>query len=278
MNLTDDEPTFTIALVDDNPRAMRSQMNRIKNYVEKKDLKLKLLVDETGKKFVEFLEKEIIDLFLVDQNISQQLKGLDIVKAIRQANDITDILFYSAIEGEEENLAKAGGYTFTEVVKGREIARRIEQLIDKNLMKWEDVSLLRGIVISKVIDLELDVNSFFESYFKIPEARICDFRNFVLENSYNSFEGKKQTLTRIVKNEGLKNATKTLRNHMGDLQKERNLLAHCKKHPEKENCLLSMGYEEVFDKKRIDGILAKTREAKNELNKLAKKLNVTINN
>jgi len=276
MNLTDDNPTFTIVLVDDHPRAMQPQMNRIQGFLEKKNLELKLLVDESGRKFLTFLEKEIVDVFVIDQNVSQQIQGLNIMKAIRQANDLTDILFYSAQEGQEENFERARAYTFTEVVQGREIARRLELLIEKNLAKWQDVSLLRGIVISKLIDLELAVNSFFESYFKIPETRICDFRNFVLENSYNSFEGKKQTLTKIVKDKGLKNDTKTLRNYMDELQKERNLLAHCKKHPEKENCLISMGTEEVFDKKRIDKILAKTKEAKEELKKLAEKLQVTI--
>jgi len=194
---------------------MDTQRDRIQAFLEEKNLRLNWLVNEDGKNVKEQLENEVVDIALLDQNINE-VRGLDVLKELRDDNDLTDVLFYSAVAGQQEELAEARTFTFTEVIEGREIGRRLELLIEKNLHKLEDVGILRGIVISKVIELELAVNEFFISYLKIPAEKIDEFRSFILENSYLSFEGKKQTIEKIAVMKNKKNETKNPENkHWG---------------------------------------------------------------
>lgn len=269
MNLADENPTFTILLVDDNPDSMKSQIKEARDYLKEKNLDLKVLEDRSGRKIETHLHDEVVDIILLDNKISESHLGIDLFKTIRKADPLVDILFYSGKPGQEETFEKARHYIFTEVVEGRKIILKLKKLIEKNLSKWNDIYLLRGVVISKIIDLELEINSFFEKYFNVHAEKVLDFHNFVLENKYNSLEGKKQTLTKIYEKRGLRKTSAKLRDHLDTLQKERNLLAHCKKHPDKENCLISMGNEVIFDKKRIDCILAKVIEARKEFDSLS---------
>lgn len=254
---------------------METQKNRIKAFLNEKGLTLKWLTNEDGKNVREELKKEVVDIVLLDQNINE-IKGLDILKKLRDRENLTDVLLYSAVPDQEDVLEEARKLALTEVIEGREIVSRLETLIEKSLKKWDDLEILRGIVISKVIELELDVNDFFISYLKIPEDKIDEFRSYMLENSYLSFEGKKQTLEKIAIKKNKKNETKKLRKHIEDLQKERNNLAHCKIDPNNRKQLMKMGSPEVFNKERIDSILIKLKEARIELKELENILNEEI--
>ena len=44
-------------------------------------------------------------------------------------------------------------------------------MINKNLLKWQDVVFLRGMIISKTIELEIKVNEFLATYFEVPDAQ-----------------------------------------------------------------------------------------------------------
>lgn len=243
---------------------MESQKNRITSFLEQKGLKLKWIVNEEGTNVAEQLKREVVDIALLDQNINE-VKGLDVLNELRAENDLTDVLLYSAVPDQEVALDEARRATFTEVVEGREIASRLELLIEKNIQKWEDVEILRGIVISKVIELELAVNEFFISYLKIPEIKIEEFRSYILENSYLSFEGKKQTIEKLAKKKNKKSETKKLVDQLEKLQKERNNLAHCKRDPDNKNQLIKMGSPEKYTKERINKILIMIKNVRIEL-------------
>ncbi len=267
----DDMPQkFTLVLIEDKPRTMDDQMEEIRDYLKSRGFKLNLLSDETGKKVNEYLKNDV-DIIATDKNITEESEGIDIIKSIRRKDLFTDILLYSAKGVKEVDVKELTYYTFIEIVEDKQIVDRLKKLIDKNLAKWEDVSFLRGIVISKVIELELQVNRFFASYFQIPEGKICIFHDFILENKY-ALEEKRKALSSILDSEGLKPTFKDLLTKIKKLQEERNLLAHCKTDQTKKNCLIYTGTPQKFDKKRINEILSRTRQASQELETLMTKI------
>ena len=123
-------------------------------------------------------------------------------------------------------------------------------------------------VISMIIDLELKVNEFFAHYFKIPQNTLQQFHNFILENKYNSMAGKKSTIAKILKENKIEKEFEGLSSGMSKLAEERNLLAHCKTDPARNNVLICMGEKEEFDKKRINGILQRINKTSEHLENL----------
>lgn len=269
MSLAAKNPTFTILLIDDVPRTMYTSKKSAKNYLAEEGMELNWVENSTGQNITEQLKQDAVDIVLVDQNISTGVRGFDILKDIRQKNWFVDAIFYSVNEDQEGIFQDASRIEYTEVVEGREVWQTLKRLIEKNLARWNDLRLLRGVAISRTIDLELEINAFLENYFEINNKKVDDFRNFVLENSANSFEGKRRTLNKIAVKLNLKASFKDLNTHLDVVQKARNLLAHCKVDESEPNKLVCMGQPENFDKKRIDNLLVCIRKASLELEKIS---------
>ena len=272
MSLATKNPTFTILLIDDAPKTMYKPQKDAKNYLVKEGMELNWIENSTGQNITEQLKQEAVDIVLVDQNIGEQVKGSDILKDIRQENWFVDAIFYSVHEDQEGIFQDASRIEYTEVVEGREVWQTLKRLIEKNLARWNDLRLLRGVAISRTIDLELEINAFLENYFEINNEKMDDFRNFVLENSANSFEGKRRTLNKIAVKLNMKTSLKVLNTHLDVVQGARNRLAHCKVDESEPNKLVCMGQPEDFDKKRIDNLLVCIRKASLELEKISAKI------
>ena len=273
MTVADKSSTFTILLVDDNPRTLSSIKRSAESLLKINGMVLKWIVNESGRNILEQLKKEIIDVVLIDHNISEQVKGIFVLKEIRNDGGLVDAIFYSAKTNQTQIFNDARYVEFTEVVENRNIWPVLEKLINKNLARWKDLRFLRGVAISKAIDFELDINEFLEKYFKIANNKTEDFRNFILENSYNSLEGKRKTLLSIAKKLQLKNDFKPLCGYIDKIQKTRNLLAHCKASDSTANELVCMGEPEIFTKKRIDEHLTAIKNASVELERIQTKIN-----
>lgn len=272
MSLAAKNPTFTILLIDDTPKTMYMSKKNARTYLASEGMELNWIENNTGQDITEQLEREAVDIVLVDQNISTQVMGFDILNDIRQKNWFVDAIFYSVNEDQEGIFQDARRIEYTEVVEGREVWQTLQRLIEKNLARWNDLRLLRGVAISRTIDLELEINAFLENYFEINNEKMDDFRNFVLENSANSFEGKRRTLNKIAAKLNMKTDFKILNKHLDEIQNTRNLLAHCKVDENEPNKLVCMGQPEDFDKKRIDGLLVRIRNASLELEKISAKI------
>lgn len=263
--------TFTIIWVEDKPRAMKSQVEAIAEYLKGKNFEPNIIIDEDGTKFQKAIEDKIsIDIVVTDKNLPDPMDGVTVIKILKQKGRLTDVLFYSAKGFDPEEVRQAH-YGFVEIVEGKEIEDQLKKLINKNLKRCEDVVFLRGMVISLIIDLELKVNEFFAGYFQIPGATLQQFHNFILESKYNSLAGKKSTLSKILKENKIEKDFEGLSSQISELAEERNLLAHCKNDPKKINVLMCMGDEERFDKNRINKILQRINKALGHLENLIKK-------
>jgi len=264
-------PTFTILWVEDKPRAMRSQVDAVIQYIKGKSFEPNIMHDVDGKQFQKAITDKIpIDIVVTDKNLPAPMDGITVIKILKSKKRLTDVLFYSAKGFDIEEVRKEH-YGFVEIVEGKEIVDKLKRLIDKNLKRCEDIVFLRGMVISMIIDLELKVNEFFVSYFKIPNENQEHFHNFILENQYNSLGGKVVTLDNILEKQGLKKEFKDLLQNIRELANNRNLLAHCKTDPKNKNVLICMGQQKTFDKNKINKILDQINVVSEQLDDLPRK-------
>jgi len=262
---------FTIIWVEDKPRTVGSQVDAIRKYLKSKNFEPNIILDEDGKQFQKAIKDKIpIDIVVTDKNITESMDGITIIKILKQKGQLTDVLFYSA-KGFDPEKVRQEHYGFVEIVEGKEVEDQLKKLINKNLKRCEDIVFLRGMVISLIIDLESKVNEFFAHYFKIPENTLQQFHNFILENKYNTLAGKKSTIAKILKENKIEKEFEGLSTGISKLAEERNLLAHCKTDPARNNVLICMGEKEEFDKKRINGILQRINKTSEHLENLLKK-------
>jgi CheY-like chemotaxis protein len=271
---------FTILWVEDKPRVVSLNKKELEGFFDKnyKDFRLDVIEAKTGKDIEANLTKQNVDVVVTDYNLEENMNGLDVIKLIKKNGLLTDVLFYTAKKFDfniDEIYQKADHYGFIEVSEGtKEVAEPLQKLIKKNLKRCEDIVFLRGMVISKIIDLELEVNVFLEKYFQIPEGdKKIHFHNFILENRFNSLAGKRKTIAKIIENNKIKDSFKGLLTQMEKLETDRNLLAHCrcKRDSKNKNILISMGEEETFDNGRICGILKKINSVSEQFDSLTKK-------
>ena len=239
---------LTIILVDDNLKSMNLQINEIEQYLKQKKLKMNLLQDDSGEQVEALLELYPVDIVLTDKKMENDDDGLRVIKTVRNKGDLIDILLYSGNIVGIQDYRDASLYTKVMVVESRlSIVDPVKTLIDRHLSKWDDIIFLRGVVISKIIDLELGINEILSNYFNVHKTKLQDFHELVLENRTFSFEGKKESLIQILKKMGLWNDFKKIDEKIIFLQKKRNYLAHCKSDPENRNWLISMGNPKKFE-------------------------------
>jgi hypothetical protein len=276
---------FSILLVEDRPRTMKGHVKAIEDHIRKLGLEPRIIIDETGDTVLDHIRDDDVEIIVTDKSIRTDMDGVAIVKMINDTRSLVDILFYSASQYDPEEIRKLVGANARAEFKSRdEVEQSVKYMIDRNLARLKDIYFLRGVVISKIIDLELMVNEIIAIYFQIPNERIRSFHDFVMENRYNALQGKIETLFRlledekIIRKEGRKivyldekfdNLIEKLRN----LQDNRNILAHCRRHENPDvNELVSMGTKETFDRKRICNILKNVKKSAKQLTDLKDKL------
>lgn len=270
-----EEKEFTIMLVDDDIESIRAEISEVEQYLKEKNRKMKLLPDNTGEKVDEFLDTNSIELALTDKSILTEDDGLKIIDKVRNKSDLIDILLYSAKGIKLEDYRQASLYTSVQVYEDKTIADITKSLIDRNLAKWNDVIFLRGIVISKIIDLELEINSIFVEYFKVSQDKAHHFNDLILENTFNSLEGKKSALVKIADERGIASDIEGLSTKVQYLQKYRNILAHAKSDERNRKLFIRMGSSEEINKEKMEEIFGKITEVTNMLGKVKGKLAIT---
>jgi len=273
---------FTILWIEDKERVITSQIPEIKRFLDSEGFQLNLLMDTSGDLFETLIqENKNMDIVVTDYNISEEIKGTDIIDYIRKNGLLIDILFYSVHEElfrDDEIFSKLGHYGLIETCDGKDVMEPLKNLIIKNIKRCQDIVFLRGFVISRSVELELKINVFIAEYFKIDDDLKEEFHNFVLESSYVPMVGKKKWLSQILEINDIKNSDefKGLLTKLDNISAQRNLVAHCKKDNENPNIIVSAGKHEVFDKNRLNGILKDIDNASNRLDILIKKFSIEI--
>lgn len=105
-----------------------------------------------------------VDLFVIDYNLKNKLFGNDVVKQIRNNNDIyTDIVFYSSmsdtlidsIKSSFDSESIMDYYDGVYIAPlGDEFIEKIKYVITKIIKSWYNVHSIRGVVLSKTCKFE----------------------------------------------------------------------------------------------------------------------------
>lgn len=280
--------TFKIVLIDDRPDTMDNHMKTIEKYLGSLDFDPVIIPDKDGSKLDESLKSGDVDIVVTDMILGGGIDGKTIIKKVRNSHTLTDILFYSAQAYDPEKIrVETGHYAFVEYTTRDQVDKHLKRLVDRNLARLKDIVFLRGIAISKVIDLEAMVNQIISQHFRIPKVRRDSFKSFVMENRNYSLEGRIQTLTMICAEMGiieLKSGGKSYKvlddrfddviQKLKNLQNDRNLLAHCKRDENNLNCLISMGSSIPFNRQKIMKIIRDVRIAAQQLQLLSSLMSV----
>ncbi|OGJ15729.1 hypothetical protein A3K73_04085 [Candidatus Pacearchaeota archaeon RBG_13_36_9] len=110
---------------------------------------------------------ETTDLILIDLNLSDNIVGSDLIKDIRECKNVSDIIFYSDALADFDNALKSLGHLEgVYFCRGRkDLLPKIEALIIKSIKRQQEVSNLRGLVISEAIDLEAKMSKIIVKFF-----------------------------------------------------------------------------------------------------------------
>lgn len=274
---------FKIIVVDDRPETMKRPMEKIRVYLESRDFEAKIDFDHDGSLLQKSLDEEHIDIVVTDMNIAalgEKKGGQKIIEMVRSRHNLTDILFYSADSYDAEEVRKqTGHYLFIEYIDRSQVVEYLQTLIDKNLARLNDIVFLRGLVITKIIDLEFIINEIVANYFGISGSVRDKFTSLIMENRSFGLEGRIEVLIRImvdrqiveltsggnhkIKDKTFGDPIQTLKN----LQKDRNLMAHCRS-DRATNSLISWGKEVKFTREKMIKLVRSAQEAATQLKQL----------
>lgn len=233
--ITGDKSTFKISMVDDEVDSMGNELAEIEDYLEKRGLELKIDKYENAEKAANI--DPATDIAFIDKNLNGD-SGIDVVGNIRKRHKLLDILVYSRRGIRDEDLRRLNIYGTVEVVQKKDqVIYRLRNLVRKNLSKWSDIVYMRGTVISRLIDIEQEVNDVLMDVFLPSEPE--KFRHLVLEQSIiMSMDAKKTILSKIMK--GMENKPFNVKD-LEKLQNYRNTLAHCRRSEKDPNILIKGG-------------------------------------
>ena len=162
---------FKILWIDDQKKKCKKDIRSVSRIIDslgfEPDIKV---VDDISEESLSCgtLNREIcardVDLFVVDYNLKNELFGSDIVKEIRNNNNIyTDIVFYSSMEDSLINAVKTS-FDAESIMDycdgvyiaplGNEFAEKIHYVITKTIKSWYNVHSIRGILLSKASKFE----------------------------------------------------------------------------------------------------------------------------
>jgi hypothetical protein len=283
---------FVILWIDDQPGSVVTIKKEVTTEFEGKykDVYLKIIDSEKYADALDKLKTNNVEIVVTDSNLEGEGKdGLDMLGPIRRTNFAIDVLFYHARgtlkQKTKEKIDK--NYDFVQIIEGKpKIPEALTNLIDKHLKRFNDIVFLRGMFLSNAIELELKMNVLLATYLEIKPKHESVFHDFIMENSSNQVSGKWTAIENIFTKKGGKKPTikddftsfvkpdefGSFISKLKVIGTTRNQLAHCKLSKTEYNVLVSGGTDVEFDKKKIDNMLTKIREATNYIDNLIKNL------
>lgn len=262
---TGDKKQFKIVIVDDNITSVHTYVKEIHQYL-KDEYNLELVPIEV-QKATEALDKidETVDIAVIDKNLGtgDDAEGIKLVDSIRKRQPLLDILIYTAGNMKQEDLEMISDCGMVDIVRDRkQFVDRLQTLIDRNLSKWRDIVYLRGMAISRIVDLEGEINDVLMEIFSPHEKSRKKFRSFLLENPHITLFAKKKILSKVA---NPKNGKPFTIGDLDTLQEFRNVLAHCKRSKTDSNILIQMDNDVQVSSSTIKEMFAKAERFSNDL-------------
>lgn len=241
-----DKKTFKISVIDDKPDSVCNELDEIGSYLDDEGFELKLEKYKNAKMWEKI--DSTTDIAFIDKNLDNA-SGIDVVDSIRKSHKLLDILIYSRGGIGNEDLARLSNYAMVEVAKEKDqIIGKLRGLVNRNISKWKDMIFMRGVVISRLIDLEQEIDAVLTKVFSPVQDE--EFRLLVLEKSM-SMQDKRDILRCITKD--MEEKPFNVRD-LQEIQESRNMLAHCRRSEEDPNVLIKGGTDKLVDRDEIGKI------------------------
>lgn len=254
--------TYKVLWVDDNKDEFKKEEKELKKYIEELFFSPKIDFCEDLTAAKQFIETEKYDVIFSDYNIDEE-RGDDFISFIREKSVNTEVLFYSGQnELPEGRLDRVTFFFETGSHREERLLKKMKELISLTVAKLNDLTQLRGLVMSEVSELDdimknlvaeycnknsddekilrnyiigkieervkdsLDVSQINCEKKCIHEWKNKTVQEVVFEQNFDSYTTAR-ALNYIIKNKKL-DIEKFLSNYDTEIIQNRNQLAHCK--------------------------------------------------
>ena len=155
-------PSYRIIWVDDRPDWVASVKDDIVEHLKQSGYEPEITVLDDGTGLVERCRSADVDLIIIDFHLPQK-NGDARISDIRGSGRFTEIVFYSQAQLKREDFKAMDGVF---LCQRDEAVERIQRVIDLTLHKLGDIGIVRGLVITEAIDLEVMIEELVISEFE----------------------------------------------------------------------------------------------------------------
>jgi CheY-like chemotaxis protein len=163
---------YKILWIDDNPRTIKSKKSQIEKFLKEEGLRPEITLIENGQGIDRYLDDPLLDLIVTDYYIHDQLDGKQLAERIRGLDKMIEIILYSQREGTD--LYQEVGPLDGVYISNREgLEDKIKDVIKITIRRTQNVSNMRGIVISEAIDIENQIEDIILAYYDTREKDLA---------------------------------------------------------------------------------------------------------
>ena len=172
--------TYKVLWVDDNKDEFKKEEKELKKYIGDMFFSPKIDFCEDLTAAKHFIETERYDVIFSDYNIDEE-KGDEFISFIREKSVNTEVLFYSGQnELPEGRLDRVTFFFETGSHREERLLKKMKELISLTVAKLNDLTQLRGLVMSEVSELDVKMKEIVADYCKKNESDEKDLRNYII--------------------------------------------------------------------------------------------------
>ncbi len=202
---------YKILWLDDNIEAFieDEHIDEIEKYITNQGFDTTIDTKDKSEDFFSALD-ETYDLILTDYHMDG-LNGDEVVEKIREESIFTEILFYTA-GADLKDTQKLDRISFLETIANHEaeVVEKTKKLIDLTIKKFQDIVVMRGMIMQETSDLDMQKVEILKKYIKsknfletkgLKDEILKKIKTFVDEkcNKYQDFDTKEDGLKQIIK-------------------------------------------------------------------------------
>lgn len=271
---------YRIVWVDDTQGWVQSVEPYITEHLKENGYEPKIDFFENGADLENKCAETDLDLLIIDYHLPGE-NGDELISKVRRSGSFTEIVFYSQSWPSVKDFSAMDGVFRCE---RDDAVDRIKSVIDLTLHKLKDLGVIRGLIVTEAIDLEIKIEEMIVLMF---EEKGEYFRTRVLDEVWCDFGKKSGFLNGILKDmikrcdeDSRKEELKKIKEVFNEFDKEvidhRNILAHSRK-TEKDGKIVLEGVNSrtkniQFDRNWLDSMRANLKKHKANLSELEKLL------
>lgn len=190
---------YKVLWVDDNKDEFSKEEKALNSFIEELFFEPKIDFCEDIASAKKFIDIEKYDVIFSDYNIDEE-KGDDFISFIRGKSVNTEVLFYSGQNQlPEGRLDRVTFFFETGSHREERLLKKMKELISLTVAKLNDLTQLRGLVMSEVSELDIRMENLITLYFVIENEEEAKSRRKYFEDKIikNVEDSTKQKLERV---------------------------------------------------------------------------------